>query len=108
QGNVIAVQVGTPRPALIPCASGQPIPAPRCAAACGAGCRRGPWRPIEALQEVLEKLKTERLPSIEKKLGSVPSCDAGEPCAVRKGARIGRFCNCPRGTACNFYILKCL
>ncbi|XP_032619782.1 cocaine- and amphetamine-regulated transcript protein-like [Chelonoidis abingdonii] len=63
---------------------------------------------IEALQEVLEKLKTERLPSIEKKLGSVPSCDAGELCAVRKGARIGRLCNCPRGTACNFYILKCL
>ncbi|XP_065278304.1 cocaine- and amphetamine-regulated transcript protein-like [Emys orbicularis] len=63
---------------------------------------------IEALQEVLEKLKTERLPSIEKKLGSVASCDAGEPCAVRKGARIGRLCSCPRGTACNFYILKCL
>ncbi|KAH1174535.1 hypothetical protein KIL84_008526 [Mauremys mutica] len=134
---------------------------------------------IEALQEVLEKLKTERLPAIEKKLGSVPSvlarqaqprcywelivssrgrgtgplhicssvsalteqisaweravsqaggsfepgasdrlvqpewpfspqCDAGELCAVRKGARIGRLCTCPRGTACNFYILKCL
>uniref|UniRef100_A0A8C3HE82 Cocaine- and amphetamine-regulated transcript protein n=1 Tax=Chrysemys picta bellii TaxID=8478 RepID=A0A8C3HE82_CHRPI len=63
---------------------------------------------IDALQEVLEKLKTERLPSIEKKLGSVASCDAGEPCAVRKGARIGRLCSCPRGTACNFYILKCL
>ncbi|XP_067415938.1 cocaine- and amphetamine-regulated transcript protein-like [Emydura macquarii macquarii] len=63
---------------------------------------------IEALQEVLEKLKTERLASIEKKLGSVPSCDAGEPCAVRKGARIGRLCSCPRGTVCNFYILKCL
>uniref|UniRef100_A0A8C4WEV6 Cocaine- and amphetamine-regulated transcript protein n=1 Tax=Gopherus evgoodei TaxID=1825980 RepID=A0A8C4WEV6_9SAUR len=63
---------------------------------------------IEALQEMLEKLKTERLPSVEKKLGLVPSCDAGELCAVRKGARIGRLCNCPRGTACNFYILKCL
>ncbi|XP_038239838.2 LOW QUALITY PROTEIN: cocaine- and amphetamine-regulated transcript protein-like [Dermochelys coriacea] len=63
---------------------------------------------IEALQEVLEKLKTERLPSIEKKLGSVPSCNASEPCAMRKGARIGRLCMCPRGTACNFYILKCL
>ncbi|XP_074834701.1 cocaine- and amphetamine-regulated transcript protein-like [Carettochelys insculpta] len=63
---------------------------------------------IEALQEVLEKLKAERLPSVEKKLGSLPSCDAGEPCALRKGARIGRLCNCPRGTACNLYILKCL
>ncbi|XP_019393973.1 PREDICTED: cocaine- and amphetamine-regulated transcript protein [Crocodylus porosus] len=63
---------------------------------------------IVALQEVLEKLKSKRLPSVEKKLGWVPSCDAGEQCAVRKGARIGKLCNCPRGTACNFYILKCL
>ncbi|XP_023669092.1 cocaine- and amphetamine-regulated transcript protein-like [Paramormyrops kingsleyae] len=63
---------------------------------------------IEALQEVLEKLKNKRLPSAEKKLGWVPSCDAGEQCAVRKGARIGRLCNCPRGTSCNFSILKCL
>ncbi|XP_069042127.1 cocaine- and amphetamine-regulated transcript protein [Lepisosteus oculatus] len=63
---------------------------------------------IEALQEVLEKLKNKRMPSAEKKLGWVPSCDAGEQCAVRKGARIGKLCNCPRGTSCNFYILKCL
>ncbi|XP_048831755.1 cocaine- and amphetamine-regulated transcript protein [Brienomyrus brachyistius] len=63
---------------------------------------------IEALQEVLEKLKNKRLPSAEKKLGWVPSCDAGEQCAVRKGARIGKLCNCPRGTSCNFSILKCL
>ncbi|KAG2464089.1 CART protein, partial [Polypterus senegalus] len=63
---------------------------------------------IEALQEVLEKLKSKRMPSAEKKLGWVPSCDAGEQCAVRKGARIGKLCNCPRGTSCNFYILKCL
>ncbi|XP_075759522.1 cocaine- and amphetamine-regulated transcript protein-like [Pelodiscus sinensis] len=63
---------------------------------------------IDALQEVLEKLKTERLPAVEKKLGSVPSCDAGEPCAVRRGARIGRLCSCPRRTACNSHILKCL
>ncbi|XP_066551586.1 cocaine- and amphetamine-regulated transcript protein [Amia ocellicauda] len=63
---------------------------------------------IEALQEVLEKLKSKRMPASEKKMGWVPSCDAGEQCAVRKGARIGRLCNCPRGTSCNFYILKCL
>ncbi|XP_053156500.1 cocaine- and amphetamine-regulated transcript protein-like [Hemicordylus capensis] len=63
---------------------------------------------IEALQEVLEKLRNSQLPSIEKKLGWVPSCDAGEQCAVRKGARIGRLCNCPRRTSCNLYILKCL
>ncbi|KAG8454671.1 hypothetical protein GDO86_001044 [Hymenochirus boettgeri] len=63
---------------------------------------------IDALQEVLEKLKSKRILPLDKKLGWVPSCDAGEQCAVRKGARIGKLCNCPRGTACNFYILKCL
>ncbi|XP_068090202.1 cocaine- and amphetamine-regulated transcript protein-like [Hyperolius riggenbachi] len=63
---------------------------------------------IEALQDVLEKLKSKRILPLDKKLGWVPSCDAGEQCAVRKGARIGKLCNCPRGTSCNFYILKCL
>ncbi|CAJ1074435.1 cocaine- and amphetamine-regulated transcript protein-like [Xyrichtys novacula] len=62
---------------------------------------------IDALQGVLEKLRSKEMPS-EKKLGWLPSCDAGEPCAVRKGARIGTLCSCPRGTACNFYVLKCL
>ncbi|CAL1593413.1 unnamed protein product [Knipowitschia caucasica] len=63
---------------------------------------------IEALQEVLEKLKGNLLPSSEKKLGWVPLCDAGELCAVRKGARIGKLCGCPVGTHCNFNVLKCL
>ncbi|KAK7888734.1 hypothetical protein WMY93_024294 [Mugilogobius chulae] len=63
---------------------------------------------IEALQEVLEKLKGKQLPSSEKKLGWVPLCDAGELCAVRKGARIGKLCGCPAGTHCNFSVLKCL
>ncbi|KAM4723795.1 cocaine- and amphetamine-regulated transcript protein-like [Anableps anableps] len=62
---------------------------------------------IDALQEVLEKLRNKEMP-LEKKLGWLPSCDAGEPCAVRKGARIGTLCSCPRGTSCNFYVLKCL
>ncbi|XP_077417385.1 cocaine- and amphetamine-regulated transcript protein-like isoform X2 [Vanacampus margaritifer] len=62
---------------------------------------------IDALQEVLEKLRNKEMPS-EKKLGWLPSCDAGEPCAVRKGSRIGTLCSCPRGTSCNFYVLKCL
>ncbi|XP_037550684.1 cocaine- and amphetamine-regulated transcript protein-like [Nematolebias whitei] len=62
---------------------------------------------IDALQGVLEKLRNKEMPS-EKKLGWLPSCDAGEPCAVRKGARIGTLCGCPRGTSCNFLVLKCL
>ncbi|XP_075267522.1 cocaine- and amphetamine-regulated transcript protein [Opisthocomus hoazin] len=63
---------------------------------------------IEALQEVLEKLKSKRIPHYEKKFGQVPMCDAGEQCAVRKGARIGKLCDCPRGTSCNSFLLKCL
>ncbi|ROL55142.1 Cocaine- and amphetamine-regulated transcript protein [Anabarilius grahami] len=35
-------------------------------------------------------------------------CDAGEQCAVRKGARVGKLCGCPQGTSCHFFILKCL
>ncbi|KAG8456457.1 hypothetical protein GDO86_002296 [Hymenochirus boettgeri] len=63
---------------------------------------------IDALQEVLEKLKNKRLPLFEKKYGQVPMCDAGEQCAVRKGARIGKLCDCPRRTSCNTFLLKCL
>ncbi|XP_006081412.1 cocaine- and amphetamine-regulated transcript protein [Myotis yumanensis] len=63
---------------------------------------------IEALQEVLKKLKSKRIPLYEKKYGQVPMCDAGEQCAVRKGARIGKLCDCPRGTSCNSFLLKCL
>ncbi|MEE6519171.1 hypothetical protein FKM82_030713 [Ascaphus truei] len=63
---------------------------------------------IDALQEVLEKLKSKRIPSYEKKYGQVPMCDAGEQCAVRKGARIGKLCDCPRRTSCNSFLLKCL
>ncbi|KAM9816872.1 cocaine- and amphetamine-regulated transcript protein-like [Neosynchiropus ocellatus] len=63
---------------------------------------------LGALQEVLEKLQTKRLPMWEKKFGQVPTCDVGEQCAVRKGARIGKMCDCPRGAFCNFFLLKCL
>ncbi|XP_077569276.1 cocaine- and amphetamine-regulated transcript protein-like [Stigmatopora nigra] len=63
---------------------------------------------LGALQEVLEKLQAKRLPMWEKKFGQVPTCDIGEQCAVRKGARIGKMCDCPRGAFCNFFLLKCL
>ncbi|XP_008335330.1 cocaine- and amphetamine-regulated transcript protein-like [Cynoglossus semilaevis] len=61
---------------------------------------------LGALQEVLEKLQTKRLPLWEKKFGQVPMCDVGEQCAVRKGARIGKMCDCPRGAFCTFFLLK--
>ncbi|XP_027765843.1 cocaine- and amphetamine-regulated transcript protein-like [Empidonax traillii] len=62
---------------------------------------------VEVLQEVLEKLGTRDPPALEKRLSWVPSCEPGEPCAVRRGARIGKLCSCPRGTSCNLFILKC-
>ncbi|XP_028823876.1 cocaine- and amphetamine-regulated transcript-like [Denticeps clupeoides] len=63
---------------------------------------------LGALHEVLEKLQTKRIPPWEKKFGRVPTCDVGEQCAIRKGARIGKMCDCPRGAICNFFLLKCL
>uniref|UniRef100_A0A8V5GIC0 Uncharacterized protein n=1 Tax=Melopsittacus undulatus TaxID=13146 RepID=A0A8V5GIC0_MELUD len=68
---------------------------------------RGSGSVVEALQEVLGKLGSRELPALEKRLSWVPLCEPGEPCAVRKGARIGKLCSCPRGTVCNLFILKC-
>ncbi|CAL8351456.1 unnamed protein product [Merluccius merluccius] len=65
-------------------------------------------RLLGALHEVLEKLQTRKMPLWEKKFGQVPTCDVGEQCAIRKGARIGKMCDCPRGSFCNFFLLKCL
>ncbi|TSK28086.1 Microtubule-associated protein 1A [Bagarius yarrelli] len=62
---------------------------------------------LGALHEVLEKLQMKRIPSWEKKFGQVPMCDVGEQCATRKGSRIGKLCDCPRGAFCNFFLLKC-
>ncbi|XP_039348706.1 cocaine- and amphetamine-regulated transcript protein-like [Mauremys reevesii] len=63
---------------------------------------------LGALQEALEKLQKKRIPPWGKKLGQVPVCDLGELCAVRKASRTGKLCNCPRGSTCNFFLLKCL
>ncbi|XP_030621851.1 cocaine- and amphetamine-regulated transcript protein-like [Chanos chanos] len=63
---------------------------------------------LGALHDVLEKLQSKRISLWEKKFGRVPLCDVGEQCAVRKGSRIGKMCDCPRGAFCNFFLLKCL
>ncbi|XP_071436813.1 cocaine- and amphetamine-regulated transcript protein [Pithys albifrons albifrons] len=97
--------------ALLLTARGQSMASPRRARDLGPPGGGGASREkelIEALQEVLEKLKSKRGPHYEKKFGQVPMCDAGEQCAVRKGARIGKLCDCPRGTSCNSFLLKCL
>lgn len=38
---------------------------------------------------------------------SVRQCDIGERCAMKHGPRIGRLCDCLRGTACNTFFLRC-
>ncbi|XP_051565014.1 cocaine- and amphetamine-regulated transcript protein-like [Myxocyprinus asiaticus] len=63
---------------------------------------------LGALHDVLEKLQSKRISLWEKKFGRVPTCDIGEQCAIRKGSRIGKMCDCPRGAFCNYFLLKCL
>ncbi|XP_026167584.1 cocaine- and amphetamine-regulated transcript 2 [Mastacembelus armatus] len=70
--------------------------------------RQNSNRLLGALHDVLEKLQTKRINPWEKKYGQVPSCDLGEHCAIRKGSRIGKMCDCPPGAFCNFFLLKCL
>ncbi|NXP00063.1 CART protein, partial [Certhia brachydactyla] len=60
------------------------------------------------LAELLQELRARRdPPALEKRLSWVPWCEPREPCAVRRGARFGKRCSCPRGTSCNLLILKC-
>ncbi|XP_067395391.1 cocaine- and amphetamine-regulated transcript protein-like [Emydura macquarii macquarii] len=63
---------------------------------------------LDELQDVLEKLQSKRISTWEKKYNQVPKCSIGAVCAVKKGARIGRLCDCPRGASCNAFLLKCL
>ncbi|XP_015267227.1 PREDICTED: cocaine- and amphetamine-regulated transcript protein-like [Gekko japonicus] len=63
---------------------------------------------LEELQNVLEKLQHKTVSTWEKKFNLVPKCSFGDLCAVKKGARIGKLCDCPRGSACNTFLLKCL
>ncbi|NXB63690.1 CART protein, partial [Struthidea cinerea] len=89
---------------LILLGTAEPVPGPILSL---AGQRREETELVEVLQEVLEKLGTREPPALEKRLSWVPWCEPGEPCAVRRGARIGKLCSCPRGTSCNLFILKC-
>ncbi|XP_054829296.1 cocaine- and amphetamine-regulated transcript protein-like [Eublepharis macularius] len=63
---------------------------------------------LEELQDVLEKLQHKTVSTWEKKFNQVPKCSFGDMCAVKKGARIGKLCDCPRRSACNTLLLKCL
>ncbi|KAL6457028.1 hypothetical protein MHYP_G00339910 [Metynnis hypsauchen] len=60
----------------------------------------------EAIGELLEGDEDNRI-SLEKKASVIPRCDIGERCALKHGPRIGRLCDCMRGTACNTFFLRC-
>ncbi|KAM8883499.1 cocaine- and amphetamine-regulated transcript 4 [Synchiropus picturatus] len=60
----------------------------------------------DALQNLLDEDDGVGL-SVEKKASVIPRCDVGERCAMKHGPRIGRLCDCLRGTACNTFFLRC-
>ncbi|XP_051527242.1 cocaine- and amphetamine-regulated transcript protein-like [Myxocyprinus asiaticus] len=60
----------------------------------------------EALEDLLDGDQDNRI-SVEKKASVIPRCDVGERCAMKHGPRIGRLCDCLRGTACNTFFLRC-
>ncbi|KAL4613249.1 cocaine- and amphetamine-regulated transcript protein-like [Arapaima gigas] len=59
---------------------------------------------VEALEEILGKFENR----VAEKRGSIPMCRRGERCAVKLGPRIGKLCDCGRGSNCNFFLLKCI
>ncbi|XP_073465316.1 cocaine- and amphetamine-regulated transcript protein-like [Aquarana catesbeiana] len=61
------------------------------------------------LQDVLEKLQSKRGILWESKLNQMPKClHHGDACAVKRGLRIGKLCDCPRRSVCNQFFLRCL
>uniref|UniRef100_A0A8C3AUB0 Cocaine- and amphetamine-regulated transcript protein n=1 Tax=Cyclopterus lumpus TaxID=8103 RepID=A0A8C3AUB0_CYCLU len=45
--------------------------------------------------------------SLRKKHGYLP-CDPGDQCALRKGSRIGKLCDCSLPGTCNSFLHLCL
>ncbi|KAG8575485.1 hypothetical protein GDO81_009567 [Engystomops pustulosus] len=61
---------------------------------------------VEAMEELLAKFQ-ERYPAYQKR-AQIPLCDIGERCAMKHGPRIGKLCDCSRGSSCNSFLLKCI
>ncbi|MEE6519219.1 hypothetical protein FKM82_030841 [Ascaphus truei] len=61
---------------------------------------------VDALEEMLEYNQDKSI-SVQKKASQVPMCDVGERCAMKHGPRIGKLCDCLRGTSCNSFLLRC-
>ncbi|CAG5922337.1 unnamed protein product [Menidia menidia] len=63
---------------------------------------------INDLHQVLERLQNGHFPALRKKHGYLPVCDPGEQCALRKGSRIGKLCDCFLPRTCNSFLHRCL
>uniref|UniRef100_A0A8D3BSJ3 Cocaine- and amphetamine-regulated transcript protein n=1 Tax=Scophthalmus maximus TaxID=52904 RepID=A0A8D3BSJ3_SCOMX len=63
---------------------------------------------INDLYEVLERLQNDQFPALRKKHGYLPVCDPGDQCAVRKGSRVGKLCDCSLPRTCNSFLHRCL
>lgn len=91
---------------------------------------------INDLHQVLERLQSIQFPALRKKHGYLPAvsigkpqilspdffkplisdeskrwvcfqCDPGEQCALRKGSRIGKLCDCSLPRTCNSFLHRC-
>ncbi|XP_042342517.1 cocaine- and amphetamine-regulated transcript protein-like [Plectropomus leopardus] len=63
---------------------------------------------INDLHGVLERLQNNHIPSLRKRQGYLPVCDPGDQCALRKGSRIGKLCDCFLPRTCNSFLHRCL
>ncbi|NP_001191724.1 cocaine- and amphetamine-regulated transcript ch9 [Oryzias latipes] len=62
---------------------------------------------ISDLHQVLERLQSIQFPALRKKHGYLPVCEPGEQCALRKGSRIGKLCDCSLPRTCNSFLHRC-
>uniref|UniRef100_A0A3Q3JR82 Uncharacterized protein n=1 Tax=Monopterus albus TaxID=43700 RepID=A0A3Q3JR82_MONAL len=60
-----------------------------------------------ALQGFLDEADTKAVHTETYLSVCLSQCDIGERCAMKHGPRIGRLCDCLRGTACNTFFLRC-
>ncbi|XP_053180949.1 cocaine- and amphetamine-regulated transcript protein-like [Scomber japonicus] len=63
---------------------------------------------INDLHQVLERLQNNQYAALRKKHGYLPMCDPGDQCALRKGSRIGKLCDCSLPRTCNSFLHRCL
>ncbi|XP_039659723.1 cocaine- and amphetamine-regulated transcript protein-like [Perca fluviatilis] len=63
---------------------------------------------INDLRGILQRLQNNQFPALRKKHGYLPVCDPGDQCALRKGSRIGKLCDCSLPRTCNSFLHRCL